>query len=816
MRGWLCSILVCLAVLLGAAVLASPARRQEPSPWISIPGGNGPGKGKRIVLIAADEEYRSEETLPQFAQILAKRHGFDCIVLFGIDPKDGTVCPNVTDNIPGLENLKRADLVIMLIRWRNLPNDQMKAIVDYAESGRPMIGMRTATHPFNLKAGPYLKTSWDYTGADYEGGFGRQVFGETWISHHGEHGKQGTRGILAAGQEKHPILRGIAPGTIFGLSDVYGVRLPLLGDSQPLVLGEVTETLDPKSGAAAGSKNAPMMPVAWTRTYRGASGRSARVFTTTMGAAQDFAFEGTRRMLVNAVYWSLGMEKRIPAKSAIDFVGEFKPSPFKFRTLDEWKPGRTPADLQSPAGSSEPITPKAYPALDRTQGVPASGRKYQIRPAIAGIGTKYRSQQQGVGIPALVVPEVENPRHQKTSVFQTRLVRRTIVLSCRGFSTSGQYRPPIATIGTKLVMAHYMPWFEADPEHRRWGWHWTMNHYHPENMASGRAEAASHYAPLIGLYDSNDPDALECQVLLMKLSGIDGVIVDWYGTDDLYDYKLLHRNTLHLIELIKKAGMRFAICYEDQTVPKLIAAKRFAASEAVEHGRELMQWLQAHWFSDPSYLKLDGRPALLVFGPQYYHGGQWTQMFEGLSPQPLFIAELDRRDGSDGSFDWPEPGGGTEESAKARERFFARATAWPVVIPAAYPRFHDIYADAGVSKGYGRIEDRDGKTYRETLTSALTSSAPVAQIVTWNDWGEGTMIEPSVEFGYRDLEATQELCRKYVRPSPFTAEDLRLSATLYRLRKQHKGEAAKQVKLDEASRLLFAGKPKPAKAILAR
>ena len=271
------------------------------------------------------------------------------------------------------------------------------------------------------------------------GGKGRAIFGVVMGA---------ICSLLAAGQERHPILRGIAPGTIFGLSDVYGVRLPLLGDSQPLVLGEVTETLDPKSGAAAGSKNAPMMPVAWTRTYRGASGRSARVFTTTMGAAQDFAFEGTRRMLVNAVYWSLGMEKRIPAKSAIDFVGEFKPSPFKFRTLDEWKPGRTPADLQSPAGSSEPITPKAYPALDRTQGVPASGRKYQIRPAIAGIGTKYRSQQQGVGIPALVVPEVENPRHQKASVFQTRLVRRTTVLVRRGFSTSGQFRPPIAWSGT--------------------------------------------------------------------------------------------------------------------------------------------------------------------------------------------------------------------------------------------------------------------------------------------------------------------------------------------------------------------------------
>jgi hypothetical protein len=126
---------------------------------------------------------------------------------------------------------------------------------------------------------------------------------------------------------------------------VYGLRLPLPGDSLPLVLGEVTETLEPDSPAVPGPKNEPKMPVAWTRTYRGASGKTARVFMTTMGASQDFAFEGTRRMLVNAVYWCLGMEKKIPAKSAVDFVGEFKPSRFGFRTLQEWKPGRTPADL---------------------------------------------------------------------------------------------------------------------------------------------------------------------------------------------------------------------------------------------------------------------------------------------------------------------------------------------------------------------------------------------------------------------------------------------------------------------------------------
>jgi type 1 glutamine amidotransferase len=328
-----------LAALVAAEAAHGKAAESADKPWLEFSGKRGPGSEKTIVLIAADEEYRSEQTLPQLARILSERHGFRTIVLFAIDPADGTINPNVNNNIPGLENLKRADLAILFIRWRNLPDDQMKAIIDYAESGKPLIGMRTSTHPFNLKEGLYRKYSWDHKGADYEGGFGRQVFGETWIEHHGAHGKEGTRGIPAPEQEKNPILRGIEPGTIFGPSDVYRVRLPLPGDSVPLVLGQVTQTLSADSAPVDGAKNNPMMPVAWTRTYRG-----ARVITTTMGAAQDFAHEGTRLMLVNAVYWTLGIERRIPRKSDVRFVGTFTPLPFGFRKFEDWKPGRRPRD----------------------------------------------------------------------------------------------------------------------------------------------------------------------------------------------------------------------------------------------------------------------------------------------------------------------------------------------------------------------------------------------------------------------------------------------------------------------------------------
>jgi hypothetical protein len=313
----------------GFGLLVSTVKAADP--WIMLEGGDGPGKGKHIVLISGDDEYRSEEALPQLAKILSKHHGFKCTVLFPIDPADGSIKPDHQTNIPGTEALKTADLVILGLRFRNLPDEQMQPFVDYIEAGKPVIGLRTSTHAFNIPKGrKFEKYTWTYSGKEYEQGFGRQVLGETWISHHGHHAVEGTRGILVKDQASHPILRGLKDGDIFGTTDVYGVRLPLPGDSQPLVLGQVTTTLKDDSPAVDGKKNDPMMPVAWTKSYKSESGKVARVFTTTMGASEDLLWEGTRRLIVNASYWCLSMEDKIAEKSKVDLVGDFKPMRFKF------------------------------------------------------------------------------------------------------------------------------------------------------------------------------------------------------------------------------------------------------------------------------------------------------------------------------------------------------------------------------------------------------------------------------------------------------------------------------------------------------
>lgn len=304
--------------------------------WVTYEGADGPGKGKHIVLVSGDEEYRSEETLPQLGKILARHHGLKCTVLFAIDPKTGLINPDRNDNIPGLELLKQADLMVLFTRLRNLPDEQMKHIVAYVESGKPIVALRTATHAFALTS----KTYHDYDWQD-KGGFGRKVLGDTWVSHWGHHGKESTRGILAPKEKSHPILKGIKDGDIWGPTDVYEVRLP--DDCTPLVLGQVLAGMKSSDPPVEGKKNEPMIPVAWIKHYKPANDKTARVFTTTMGASTDFQSEGLRRLLVNACYWALGMEGRIPARSQVDIVGAFKPRPFSFGGFEK---GKRPADLE--------------------------------------------------------------------------------------------------------------------------------------------------------------------------------------------------------------------------------------------------------------------------------------------------------------------------------------------------------------------------------------------------------------------------------------------------------------------------------------
>ena len=273
---------------------------------------------KHIVLVSGDEEYRTEESMPMLAKILSQKHGFKCTVLFALGP-DGAeyIDSNNSTGIRGFEALATAELLIIGTRFRNPDAEQAKYVTDFLNAGKPVIGMRTATHAFQGK-GTF--------GSIPYGDFGLKVLGETWVSHHGHHKKEGARGVIEAAQADHPILRGVKD--IFAPSDVYGVT-HLTDADKVLMRGAVTESLDPKSPNVAGEKNSPMQPFAWVHEYTRPSGEgTGKSFCTTGGASVDLVNEDLRRMIVNAALYLTGRD--VPAKADVGYVDPFYPSFYGF------------------------------------------------------------------------------------------------------------------------------------------------------------------------------------------------------------------------------------------------------------------------------------------------------------------------------------------------------------------------------------------------------------------------------------------------------------------------------------------------------
>lgn len=343
--------------------------------------------------------------------------------------------------------------------------------------------------------------------------------------------------------------------------------------------------------------------------------------------------------------------------------------------------------------------------------------------------------------------------------------------------------PVPAGAATPRLLVHYMPWYATREVSGHWGWHWTMDHFDPERRtADGRREIASHEYPLIGPYDSGDDRVLECHALLMKFAGIDGVVIDWYGTSDAYDYPVIHRNVRRLVPWLRRAGLSFAICYEDRSLAALPPGPDVAQAE-----RDL-RWAERNWFGEPHALRHEERPVLFVFGPQH---PRWRVVLES-RPVVLGLPHLFHERGLDGGFAWPPVDGGRAVTRTAWTDFLDALYADDrTLVATAFPGFHDIYAQAGVHESYGSIDADDGRTLAESLAQALASGKPFVQIVTWNDFGEGTMIEPTRALGYRSLEALPR-CR-----APAT---LRLPVLLHDLRERG-GDAPR---LDEAAARLFA------------
>jgi type 1 glutamine amidotransferase len=253
-----------------------------------------------VVLIAGDEEYRSEETLPMLAAILRRDHGYRTRLLFSLD-EEGLVDPERLDHIPGTEVLSEADLLVLFTRFRALPEKQLEPILAYARSGRPIVGLRTATHAFRYPMehprAEALNDEWP-----------QEVLGQRWITHHG-HFDEGEAPLTEVTpiDTDHPTMRGV--GSFEAFSWLYHVDGG--GDSLPETATRLANGRAIKSGHGDSSRFPRTNPVTWA-IERDEPGLPRRVFFTTLGHPYDFRSEDARRMLVQGVLWSLERSDSIP------------------------------------------------------------------------------------------------------------------------------------------------------------------------------------------------------------------------------------------------------------------------------------------------------------------------------------------------------------------------------------------------------------------------------------------------------------------------------------------------------------------------
>lgn len=311
-------------------------------------GKSGPGKGKHVVFLASDHEYRGEETCPALARILAKRYGFKCTVLFGLDD-DGHIKPG-SSKIPGTEVIKDADMLFFFIRFLAPDDKTMQPIIDYLDKGGPVAGLRTTTHGFNGLKGKNSKYNYNSRDKDYDWGFGRQVIGETWrpregAGHYGKNHKYSTRMFVVDEQKGHPVMRGVKD--MHAMCGAYSA-VPIEGS---VILGknQVLDSMKPDGKPLDGK---PPSPCIWVREYDSKSGKKGRVFASTQGASQDIVNEGYRRCILNGVFWSMGMEDDIKADMNVDFVGPYQPTKFSFGG------GRKKVKPSDLAGFASPLLPE--------------------------------------------------------------------------------------------------------------------------------------------------------------------------------------------------------------------------------------------------------------------------------------------------------------------------------------------------------------------------------------------------------------------------------------------------------------------------
>jgi hypothetical protein len=373
------------------------------------------------------------------------------------------------------------------------------------------------------------------------------------------------------------------------------------------------------------------------------------------------------------------------------------------------------------------------------------------------------------------------------------------------------------------VYMHYMPWFEtpATLGGSNWGYHWKFNNRNPNIVdAEGRRQIAAHYYPKIGPYASSDPDVIEYHLLLMKLSGVDGVLIDWYGVQGVNgDVASLLANSNALIDKMDDFGLKFGVVLED----RFSTVSSGNSTPDINKAKANVAYLKNNYFNNPEYIRMGAGndPLLLNFGPETFKApaqapAQWTEILaeagEDVTFLPLWYAKHLAGANADGEFAWIYEDANDHLTHHQKNFDSFRAPMLGVAGGAAYPGFNDYYEEGGTGTVIGfEIPHNGGQTLADTLALAgqYHNNLDFVQLNTFNDFGEGTMFEPTVETGFNYLAQVQQFTGV-----PYGQDELELVYKLYRLRKENAGNAAVQAQLGQASANLSSLDIEAARAIL--
>jgi len=340
------------------------------------------------------------------------------------------------------------------------------------------------------------------------------------------------------------------------------------------------------------------------------------------------------------------------------------------------------------------------------------------------------------------------------------------------------------------IMVHYMPWFQTPEVTGYWGSHWTMANRNPNTMLSnGRRDIASHYYPLVEPYDSSDSDYLEYALLCIKLTGIDGILIDYYGSWNYNDYPQLLEASNAVIEMCKKVGLEYGIVYEDRTVQSIVDQ---GFSDKISLAKGDFRYMNDNYFKTDNYFKLDNKPVVLNFGPiSIKSNDDWLNIFSSIDTEINFFPlayhpeYYDLTTSTSGVYAWV---GEIQDT-----NLYNYASQFQYTGGGALFEFNEFYEEGGWgATSQEDLPNRNGDLLRETLDRAKASSTDFIQLITWNDWGEGTAIEPSLDYEYKQLSIVQEFLE-----IENNVSDLELSVLLYKKRKEHKGKELENKKLDQ-------------------